>query len=283
MNSRTSIFAVLLCVMGLAGCGAMSLQQADQEVADLTLRLSQGENESDAALAPDIELLYEKLTEAYEGAYEPIPESEVRSCDIMQSCETIDRFRWSMALPTNPVEERENVGAIAARTISSDYAGIFPLIVNGDWAPVFSTQYREYDRQFEGTDGEDFLNGLADDVHAVNHVVNTAGRGIVFEYTADSHLRRVKGLDIPGGEALIHWEHMRGEAVRIDGGYNAYLSFLLNMQVHLPLNDEFAFRASAGWSIAGGSMFIFGASAGSGDIGKSIRASFVDLEDYLNP
>jgi hypothetical protein len=270
------LFAIIL----VAGCGTIPLPGGEPETIDILLHLSTNEDEDDAFFKTDLERMHAILLEVFEGEYAPLPEDEIKEYSDFEDLTRPEFFRWGIELDTNPLYA-ENAGAFVGRTVSTNYLNHIPLVLDGPWIEMFPETYSKFDKTFEGTGVADFVAGTIDSVTCENDVINLADRGIIFAYPSTSLFRRIKGLDLPGGEALLHWEHMIGEADRIEGGDNAYMKFLINFQIYLPLNDTYSFRLASTWTHAGGSILFFSGTANSGDIGKGIRKDFKGLENYL--
>ncbi len=262
------------------GCGSAPLPRADEQMTTLFSYFATAEEASDADIIPRVDELNTLLLETYAGAYDPIPESEIPDLIAHREYPLIDLLRGGVELLAHP-ENEDTAGALVARPISTDYEDHVQLMVNGNWVDLFYLLYQSYDRTF--TTGEDaaFLAGTSNLARADNHVVNAPNRGVVFTYDTESVFRRVRGVNSANGEALLHWEYMIGEADRTQGGYNAYLRYLVNLQIALPIDGTRSFRLSASWSEAGGNVFVFSAGANSGDIGDGIRDVFLTLEEYL--
>jgi hypothetical protein len=114
-----------------------------------------------------------------------------------------------------------------------------------------------------------------------NDVYNTSNYGYEFTYTSDSLWRRVVDPSLPGGEALLLWEYMNGEATRQVGGFGGYMRFLYNFQIYLPFDETRSFRVGATWLEAGGGLLGINVTANSGMIGNGLRQMYIDLEAYL--
>ncbi|MFH1018107.1 MAG: hypothetical protein V1798_07990 [Pseudomonadota bacterium] len=282
MKSLLLAVGTLACSLSI-GCGGVGLPLPEKELQDIVARLGAGDAADDATLAPDVVRLNEILLEAFNGAYQPIPEDQLVPFDVSkpQNYTAIDAFRWGFGL-TAYATVPESVGALVARPVSANYSTLFPLMVTGNWAVVLSpTNFRSYERVFADGADQQLIAGSTDRAEAVNHVVNLAPKGIVFQYDSDVVLRRVRDANLPSGEALLYWEQIAAPAVNLTGNYNAYLTFLRNFQITIPFTDKLSWEFISAWSVSGGSVFIFSAGVSSGDIGAGIRNDFVDLESYL--
>jgi hypothetical protein len=271
-----------LLFLGSIGCGGTKLPLPADELVQLIERLGQGDAADDAALAPDLERLNQILLEAFKDNYVPIPENQLIPFSPLkpEDYNGFDALRWGYGLPAYPGQDA-SAGAMVARPVSTAYANQVPWVVKGDLTAVWPTNFRTYERTFASGADQDFLNGVTDRVEADNHIVVRAPKSIVFEYTTHTILRRIKGANLPGGEVLGFWDTMDTPATRVEGGYNAYNTWLRGFYLFMPLNDKLSWQFMTNWSVAGGSFFGITESGTSGDIAEGIRKDYVDQEAYL--
>ncbi len=279
MKSHVLLLASLLLLA--AGCGGTNLPFPAQETTDVLTRLAASDTADDSEIVPDLNTLNDILLEVFLDNYVPIPEEEIIAFNPVEagSYSGADAFRWGYALPGYPANE-DTVGAFVGRPASIDYDTLLQLNVNGPFDILLDYNFETYERTFDGSD-TGFLAGTTDLLEGVNHCINTAPKGIKFEYTSDFSFRRIKDASLPQGEATIYYEQMRGEAVRVAGGYDAYLSYLRNVHIFIPYTDKLSWWVIAAWNKAGGSLFVFSAGGTSGDVANGIRHDYEDLEGYL--
>lgn len=256
-----------------AGClfSTDSLPGASPEIREIVMRLAESQDRSDNLIAPDLERMDQLLTAAYRGQYEPNPLPEFG--DLLA-------FYMGADLPKHPLNSK-SAGAFLARAPQANYDKVLTLAINGPWAEPNAQNYRTYSRSYTEGVPADFLAGTLDQLRAHNEALNTAEQGLLFQFTSENKIRRIRGLKTPRGEAIILWEQMNGEAIRLEGGLSGYLKFLSTLQFLIPIDDSRCWRGSASWSEAGGHFLFFSGTATSGNIGNGIRHEFEELDKYL--
>lgn len=276
--------ALLLLVLSslFFGCGGEVLPFPEKETSDAVMLLAASMDAENSTVADGLSDLNDILLEVYADKHVPIPPGSMVPYipSKIKPYTGADAFRWGYGLPTDP-ENEDTTGAFVARPLSVGYLAMLPLAVEADRSTILDSNFRENNRVYAAGEAAAFLAGESDLVVSANHSVLLAPKGIVFEYDTHTTVRRIRDERLPGGEAMIAWELLDGEAERIEGGYGAYLRYLKNLNILFPLSDKLSFWVVASWSETGGSALGISVSGSSGDIAEQVRRDYSDWEDYF--
>lgn len=279
MKRSTIAAAAVFCVAlfaGLAGSPALALPDAPEEMGQLLARLSAGEEGTDEALAADLEKLSAALRAAFAAELPP----PAAACPFAKACPLPKHLRQGLEIPRTP-NSAEAVGCAIADRFDLPLAAVPSFLVKGSRKEMSPSNYAVYERGFEAEEGRPWLEGRAAAARAKNQMIVNTQRNMSFKYRTRSLYRTVRHPSLPGGAAHLYWETILDPAERIRGKWNAYLDFLLNMEVYLEAQPGQVFKVAASWAHAGGSFLFIHVEAGPGDIAEGVARSYDDLRNYL--
>ncbi len=262
--------------MSVFSCGQpLPLKNADKNINDFAQKMADscfyGTNPG-ADLKNSLLSFKNVLDEAFKGKI--TPQTEDSSLKML--------YDPGLQLSSYPPDDGLP-GAIVARPMEADLNLMMTAVLWDDQIEVYGPErYVSLERDYNDGIKEDFLSGAVDYISYTNHIVDVGQMDISFKYDSFTTLTRLFAEELPEEGVVVLCMQMQGEAQRVKGGFNAYLKRLHSFNLYYPIDGNNTYRVVGSWTEAGGSLFVFGSSANSGNIGEGIITEFDGLSNWLS-
>ena len=272
-NSCLLTASILLC-----GCSAaIPLHKADDRINALAYGMADycfNPEKKSTDITSTLILWKELLDEIYKGGMEP--DSDTGRYNYMDT---------GLELTPYP-EDADVAGATVGVPLQATLAQFTESLLWPDWLEVFTDplRYYVYEREYTVGDREEFLAGNENYLETYNYQEDVGQSGISFAYYTTMTFERIlpsQNPSLPEEGVLIVCNMMDGEAQRVAGGYNAYMTDLYSFNIYYPISESVTYRINGTWLRAGGSLWIFGAGANSGNVGEGILDEIESLMNWI--
>ena len=197
--------------------------------------------------------------------------------------ESLNQIYDGYALESYPTSDG-NAGGIVARPIAAGLHKFLVALTWPDMMEVYTNRYISYTRQYlEGGDPVKFVlnDGTEDILTYTNHVVDIGQQEVSFEYDVNTVFTMHRGEQFPKEGVLVDCSYMPAEAVYVAGPHNPWMKTMYTVLIYYPIDADNTYRIAFTWIKAGGSEWIFGANANSGNVGKGIVDEFVGITNFV--
>ena len=198
------------------------------------------------------------------------------------------KLLYTDGLGLNPYPTDTKVsGATVALPLEASIEQITETLLWPNWLEVFTDpqRYYVYNRTYIEGSRDNFLAGTEHYLETSNYQEDVGQQGISFAYTTTMTFERLLPKDdesYPEKGILIVCNMMEGDAERVAGGLDAWMTDLYSFNVYYPVSDTVTYRINGTWLAAGGGFLVFSSTANSGNVGEGINDEIDSLMNWID-